>query len=307
MASIEKGAPELALDKPMKPGNVRLRSPANGKDGRTRFRAKKSLGQHFLVETKIIHKMIACAGFNVSDRVLEIGPGQGALTIPLARSVEHVIAVEKDTHLLLSLQKRLNRAGISNVTLINHDILKWDFQEIKGLSSKRIPVIGNLPYNISSPVLEKLVKNRDLISRSVLMFQLEVAKRLTASPGSKAYGALTLLVRYYAQPRPLLEVSKDAFNPKPNVDSMVLELDFEKPYPGGTFSEDTFKKIVKDAFAHRRKTMVNSLRDVSPSWDREALLDAMKRCGIDPKKRAETLDMGAFLCLTDALSNTDCR
>jgi 16S rRNA (adenine1518-N6/adenine1519-N6)-dimethyltransferase len=272
------------------------------------FRAKKRLGQHFLVEPKIINRIVGLAGFQSSDRVLEIGPGKGALTLPLARTVRHVVAIEKDAQLVHALQKRLIRAGITNVTLINHDILKWNFREIRPSLSARLLVIGNLPYNISSPVLEKLIKNRDVIKRAVLMFQLEVAKRLTASPGGKAYGAMTLLVTYHAHPRPLLEVSKDAFNPKPKVDSMVIELDFEKPYPRRLLhNEGNFKKIVKGAFAHRRKTIVNSFKGLSPSLDRETLFKVMKRCGIDPGSRAETLDMDAFLCLSAALADTDCR
>ena len=279
-----------------------------GRMGGPGFHAKKRLGQHFLVELEIINKIVGLAAFQASDLVLEIGPGQGALTLPLARTVGHVVAVEKDPQLVHALQKRLNRAGITNVTLINYDILKWDFRDIRPPLSAKLLVIGNLPYNISSPVLEKLIKNRDLIKRAVLMFQLEVAKRLTASPGGKAYGAMTLLVKYHAHPRPLLEVSKDAFNPKPKVNSMVIELDFEKPYPRLLLNnEGNFKKIVKGAFAHRRKTMVNSLKGLSPSLDRETLFDVMKRCGIDPGRRAETLDMDEFLCLTAALADTDFR
>lgn len=276
-----------------------------GKIGGPGFRAKKRLGQHFLVEPKIIHKIIACARFTESDLVLEIGPGKGALTLPLARSVGRLVAIEKDALLVSLLQKRLNRAGINNVTLINHDILKWDFQKIRQPSSTRLLVIGNLPYNISSPVLDKLIKNRNLLNRAVLMFQLEVAKRLTASPGGKAYGAMTIFIQYHAHTRILLEVSKDAFSPKPEVDSMVVELDFKKPYPKRALNEDTFKKVFKGAFAHRRKTMINSLRVLSQFWDRDVLLEAMKTCGIDPKRRAETLDMDEFLCLSDALGSTN--
>ena len=297
----------MAHTKSMKPGYARHRplEPDSGKIGGPEFRPTKRLGQHFLVETKIIHKIIACARLTESDLVLEIGPGKGALTLPLARSVGRVVAIEKDAHLMNLLQNRLNRAGISNVTLVNHDILKWDFHEIKLPSSTKLLVMGNLPYNISSPVLDKLIKNRNLLNRAVLMFQLEVGKRLTASPGEKAYGAMTLFIQYYAHTRVLLELTKDAFNPKPKVDSMVLELNFKKPYPKRALNEDTFKKVLKGAFAHRRKTMINSLRGLSQFWDRDVFLEAMKTCGIDTKRRAETLDMDEFLCLSDALPSTN--
>ena len=272
---------------------------------RTGIRPRKRLGQHFLVDRGIIQRIISQAGFRQSDIVLEIGPGQGALTFPLARSVGHVFAVEKDSHLAGLLKEKLSRAGIANVTLVNQDILKWDFNEISTPSSVKIQVIGNLPYNISSPFLEKLVENRSLVSRAVLMFQLEVAGRLTASPGSKAYGAMTLLVRYHAKPTAFFEVSSEAFFPRPKVNSMVLELDFERPYPRRAAHDTDLKRVVKGAFAHRRKTLLNSIKGFFPSWNREMVLEAMKKCGIDPGTRAETLDMDEFLCLGTALALTN--
>jgi 16S rRNA (adenine1518-N6/adenine1519-N6)-dimethyltransferase len=257
------------------------------------------------VANKPIDEIISRARFHASDYILEIGPGKGALTLPLARSVSHVIAVEKDTHLVNFLKQKLLGAGITNVTVVNEDILKWDFNKIKALSIKKIQVIGNLPYNISSPFLEKLIENRKLVGRAVLMFQLEVAKRIAASPGTKAYGAMTLLVQYYAQATVLLKVSRDAFYPRPKVDSMVLELDFDRPHPGRAVHGEDFRKVVKSAFSHRRKTLLNSLRASSIAWDRETLLKGMKKCGIDHGRRPETLDIDEFLCFTRALALTN--
>jgi 16S rRNA (adenine1518-N6/adenine1519-N6)-dimethyltransferase len=137
------------------------------------------------------------------------------------------------------------------------------------------------------------------------MFQREVAKRLTASPGVKAYGALTVLVQYYAEATPVLNVSKKAFRPVPKVDSAVLKLDFNKPYPKRAASEAFFKKVVKGAFSHRRKTLLNSLKGYGASWGKEDLLAAMAECSIDPIRRAETLNMDEFLCLASALSLTN--
>jgi len=268
------------------------------------FRPKKRLGQHFLLDPGVIHKIIARAGFHVSDLVLEIGPGQGALTLPLARSVGHVVAVEKDARLVSLLKKKLSQAGITNVTLVNHDILEWDFHETEARSSTKIKVIGNLPYNISSPFLEKLVENRTSVDRAILMFQLEIAKRLTSPPGEKTYGAMTVLIRYYAHATSLLGVPKSAFFPRPKVDSMVLELDFERPYNKRAVNEASFKEVVKGAFAHRRKTLFNSLKDSFPFIDREGLMEGINKCGIDPGRRAETLDMDEFVCLTSALELT---
>jgi 16S rRNA (adenine1518-N6/adenine1519-N6)-dimethyltransferase len=271
----------------------------------TSFRPKKGLGQHFLIDPKVIRNIITRAGLEDSEWVLEIGPGKGALTLPLARSVGHVVAVEKDTRLIKSLKGRLDRSGIKNVTLINHDILVWNFQDVNLTPSAKLRIMGNLPYNISAPVLDKLIRNRKLLNKAILMFQLEVAERLTAPPGGKSYGALTVLLQYYAQSRVLLEVSKNAFHPKPKVDSMVVELDFERPYPKAARDEDNFRRLLKNAFAYRRKTIMNSLRSVGEDWDRNVLLKAMESCGIDPKRRAETLHMDEFLCLSDMLSLTN--
>ena len=150
-----------------------------------RFRPQKKLGQHFLNNPQIIHKIISRARFRGTDVVLEIGPGKGALTLPLAKQVRKVIAVEKDAQLISLLEKRLLHKGITNVTLFEADILTFDFRKIDLPPPDKVQVIGNLPYNISTPILEKLIGNRGRLSRAVLMFQLEIAERLTASPGSR--------------------------------------------------------------------------------------------------------------------------
>lgn len=264
--------------------------------GMPKFRPKKRLGQHFLVDPGIVNKIISHAGFQVSDYVLEIGPGKGELTFPLAGSVGHVIAVEKDAHLTCLLKEKLSKAGIKNVTVVNHDILTFDFNKIE--SSLKFQVIGNLPYNISSPFLGKLIENRNLVGRAILMFQEEVAERITASPGGKIYGALTLVIQYYAQSTSLFKVPKESFYPRPKVDSMVVELDFKRPYPRPASDEFIFKKMVKAAFAHRRKTLLNSLKGSFSFLDREMILDGMEKCSINPDARAEALDMDDFLCLS---------
>jgi 16S rRNA (adenine1518-N6/adenine1519-N6)-dimethyltransferase len=269
---------------------------------RAALRPKKKLGQHFLVDEGIIEKIIASSRFQPSDIVLEIGPGQGALTLPLSKTVSHVIAVEKDIRFANLLQEKLSNLGISNVTLVNHDILTFDFNGIKPRPSGKIQIIGNIPYNISSPLLGKVIKNRKIVARAILMFQLEVARRLTSVPCTKAYGAMTLQVQYHARSTCLVAVSKKAFYPVPKVDSMVVEIDMERPYPSQGVHNDHFRKVVKGAFAHRRKTIVNSMKGFFPSWTSGMLMDGMNACGIDPKRRAETLNMDEFLCLTSALA-----
>ncbi len=290
MARIEEGTKELARHRSLRRGGA--------------FQPKKWLGQHFLIDADVTQKIVSSAGFQPSDIVLEIGPGQGALTLPLSRTVSHIVAVEKDIRLTEFLRKKISCSGISNVTLVNHDILTFDFDSIPPPPSGKIQVIGNLPYNISSPVLEKLIQNRERVASAILMFQLEVARRLTASPCSKGYGALTLLVHYHAKSTPLLEVSKRAFYPVPKVDSMIVKLDFERPYPSQGVGENDFRKAVKGAFAHRRKTLLNSLKGCLPGWTPDVLLQGITACGIDPKRRAETLTMDEFLMLASILELT---
>ena len=266
------------------------------------FRPKKKLGQNFLVDPTISHKIISLSGFSAEDTILEIGPGKGALTLPLAGKVKHVVAVEKDGQLVDWLNDRLHEEGLNNVTLLHEDILKVDWQLLRKHFEGRIPVIGNLPYNIASPVLEKMCRHSQWMGQAILMFQKEVADRLTALSGGKTYGALTLLVQYHAKAISVLKVLKGSFFPVPKVDSMVVSLDFEKPYPHRTVHEAVFKEVVKGAFAHRRKTIINSLRGALQDQTRESLLTALAACGIDPGKRAEVLDMADFLRLSSTLA-----
>ncbi len=264
------------------------------------FRLKKSLGQHFLRDPLMIERILAVANFDKNATVLEIGSGFGALTFPLASLVQHVIAVEKDGTLAEKLGASLSREGIGNVTLIHEDILKLDFAR---LSEEQIEVIGNIPYNISSPLIEKLIRNRLRIQRAILTLQHELAARLTASPGNKQYGALTVLIQYHAHLSQLLEVPRHAFYPKPKVSSTVVQFDFSRSHPRRADSEDFFRKVVRAAFAHRRKTLINSLRGTFPSWDVQRLLRAMEHCAIDPQRRAETLAIDDFINLNGAIAS----
>lgn len=251
----------------------------------------------------MIHEIIYRAAFDRSDHILEIGAGLGALTLPLAGSVRKISAVEKDVRLTRLLGKKLSREGVENVTLINADILKFDFNELHRLPGEKIQVIGNLPYNISSPFLETLINNRKLVSRAILMFQIELARRLVSAPGNKAYGAITILIRYHAHISSLIEVAGSAFHPRPKVGSMVLELDFDRPHPKRAEDEKLFTTVVRSAFAYRRKKILNSFKGSPIPYPDEALMQALERCGIDPGRRAEELDIDDFLCLTAALSH----
>jgi 16S rRNA (adenine1518-N6/adenine1519-N6)-dimethyltransferase len=218
--------------------------------------------------------------------------------------VGRVIAVEKDPQLSESLRESLYRNSVEHVDVVTQDILKWDFEQVFRQAGGRIQVMGNLPYNISSPVLEKLVRNRERVGRAILMFQAEVAERLASSPGRKSYGALTVLIQYHAHTTKLLDISRRLFYPRPKVNSAVVELDFEKPYVRRALEESMFETVVRGAFAHRRKTILNSLTGWRTGWGREDLVSLLKGCGIDPGIRAEGLDMEGFLCLGDAVALT---
>ena len=262
------------------------------------WRPRKSLGQHFLRDHSVVQRIVSKAGFDPSSHVLEVGPGRGALTFPLATSVGHVYAVEKDDGLAERLVSELQRRAISNVTVIHEDILRVRLEDLQLPPGEKLRVIGNLPYNISTPLLEMLLENRERVANAVLMFQMEVARRMIASPGNKEYGSLTVLVQYHAHLRPLLEVSRKAFFPVPKVDSMVLGLDFERPHPLRAPDEDHFKRVVRGAFSHRRKTLLNSLRGSLCAFSTDELKDAFGACGIDGGRRAETLGIDDFICLS---------
>ena len=274
--------------KPYSPGRFRA------------FRPKKSLGQHFLRDPLVIERILSRAKFRSDSTVLEIGPGMGALTFPLASCVRRVIAVEKDGTLANKLTADLHREGVGTVTVVHEDVLRVDLAR---LSEGKIEVVGNIPYNISSPLIEKLIRNRELVSRAILTLQHELAARLTASPGNKQYGALTVLIQYHAHLSPVLEIPREAFYPKPKVSSTVVQFEFSRPHPRRVDREPFFRKVVRAAFAHRRKTLLNSLRGTFTSWDVQALLQAAEHCGIDPQRRAETLGVDDFINLTEALAS----
>jgi 16S rRNA (adenine1518-N6/adenine1519-N6)-dimethyltransferase len=265
------------------------------------LKPRKSLGQHFLEDPAIIDTIMAQARLSNDEVVVEIGPGLGALTIPILPHIYHLVAIEKDPLLINILKENLPLKDKGKITCIAGDVLKLNFKEISDKFKQKIKVLGNLPYNISSPLLEKLIVNRQYIKSAILMFQFEVAQRLTAVPKKKEYGALSVISQYYARISPLIKIKRDAFYPKPKVDSMVLDIDFEKPYPFQAENEESFHRIVKAAFSCRRKTILNSLERGMISVPREILAKALRECLIDPKRRAETLTIDEYIRLSSVL------
>ncbi len=277
---------------------------AMSKENNKSLKPNKRLGQHFLVDRNIITKIIETAGLDKSDDVLEIGPGMGALTIPMAASVNRIVAVEKDSRLADYLSQRLEEMHIENVLIINNDILKTDITDLAYGSENKLKVVGNLPYNISSPFLEKLISNKKYFSRAFLMLQYEFARRLASDSGTRDYGALTVMTRYEANITELLRVSRDVFYPKPKVGSMVIAIDLETPHSVRAKDEKVFKLVVRGAFAQRRKTIKNSLKVISNHFEPDSISEALDICNIDPLRRAETISLDEFLCLSDILSET---
>ncbi len=263
--------------------------------------AKKPLGQNFLSDPSVADRIISRSNLSASDVVLEIGPGLGALTFPVARHVRSVIAVEKDRQMAAVLRELISESPSSSITLIENDILKADIRQLAGSAGQKIVVMGNLPYNISSQVLIQLIQHRNCISRAILMFQKELAERIAAVPGSKDYGRITVMLQYCAEVRHVASVASHMFFPKPKVDSAVVEIDFMTPvHPAD--DEKFFARVVQAAFGKRRKTLKNALSSSGLDIAPQAAEDALRSVSIEPTRRAETLSIAEFVSLSNRLS-----
>lgn len=264
------------------------------KDIRNRygFRFSKSLGQNFLTDKSIIDEIIEGADIGPEDTVIEIGPGIGVITREAARRAKRVIAVEIDKNLIPILDETL--AGLDNVKIINEDILKLDTKQlVSGEKPENVKIMGNLPYYITTPIIMKLLEEGVKAESITIMMQKEVADRIRALPGTKAYGALSVAVQYYCTAEKILEVPRSAFIPQPNVDSAVLRLFMRREKPAELTDEKLFFKCVKAGFSQRRKTLLNSMQ-VLKGTDRDLIRDSLEAAGIDPARRAETLTIEEF-------------
>lgn len=268
--------------------------------GRHGFRFSKGLGQNFLCDPAVPRAIAEGAGIDKDTCVLEVGPGIGCLTEQLCVRAQKVVAVELDTRLGPVLRETM--AGYGNFTLVQGDILKTDIAALCGreFGAARVVACANLPYYITSPAIAALLESRRLDAATV-MVQREVARRICARPGTADYGAFTVFVQWHAEPGILLEVDRTSFVPSPNVDSSVVRLDIRPAPPVRVEDEAMFFRIVKAAFAQRRKTLLNCLSAAfSGSAGRDKLAECVRACGIDPGRRGETLSIDEFAVLSNA-------
>jgi 16S rRNA (adenine1518-N6/adenine1519-N6)-dimethyltransferase len=273
------------------------------------LRPKKRLGQSFLADPSIAAAITAKSGLSAQDVVLEIGAGLGALTIPLAQTVKKLYAVEKDHQLIDLLKTELLAHNISNCEVVAGDILKIDLQEFTASADRKMTVVGNLPYNISSQVLIRLIQARHDFDRAIFMFQKELAQRIAARPGGREYGRITAMLRYCAAIRPLLNVRAGSFYPQPKIDSTVIEIQFKPTTGYGPHDEAMLFAVIKAAFGNRRKTLKNALLASGLPIDSQTALQALSAAGIDHSRRAETLEPEEFVslegCLREALEGKE--
>lgn len=258
------------------------------------------MGQNFLADPSTARTIITRAGLTPDDVVLEIGAGLGALTIPLAKVVKKVYAVEKDSQLIELLRTELLANQISNCEITEQNILEMDFDTLAA-TQKKLTAVGNLPYGISSQILIKLIQSRGTLDRAVLMFQKELAQRIAAQPGGRQYGRITAMLRYCADVRFLADIRASVFYPPPQVDSAVIEITFKPTSIYGPHDEAMLFRVIKAAFGNRRKTLKNALAAAGLHIDSQIALQALSTAGIDPMRRAETLHPSEFVALSVSL------
>ena len=265
------------------------------------IKPRRKLGQSFLLDQNIIHKIVAAAGISAEDVVVEIGAGIGVLTENLAQQCRKIIAVELDENLVEVLKDKL--AGYHNVEIHSGDVLKYDFASTSNTYNYKVKVIGNIPYNISSPVIFHLLNFRSAISDFVLMLQKEVVARLVAGPDNKSYGVPSVLLQMFASVEKVFDVPATCFYPRPKVESAVMKGFFLKEPAVELYDEILFTQLVKAAFAQRRKMLLNNLRNLSIIKDigENNLKDILVSAGIDGRRRGETLSVAEYGRLSNLL------
>ena len=252
---------------------------------------KKNLGQHFLHERGIIDKILLAVNPQPGETLVEIGPGQGAITFPLLKRHGELTVIEFDRDLITPLMEAAE--GIGELTIIHKDVLKVDFGKLAG--DGRIRLVGNLPYNISTPILFHVLEHAEAIVDMHFMLQKEVVDRMAAGPGSKTYGRLSVMLQALCRVTPLFNVPPGAFRPPPKVDSAVVRLVPRPRDEIGIADPALFEAVVRDAFGQRRKTLRNALQQLCSAEDIVA-------AGLRPDARAEQLEVAQFVALANYLA-----
>ncbi|MFH0958600.1 MAG: 16S rRNA (adenine(1518)-N(6)/adenine(1519)-N(6))-dimethyltransferase RsmA [Pseudomonadota bacterium] len=261
---------------------------------------KKWMGQNLLVDTSYLEMIVQAAGVKDGDKIVEIGAGLGALTQSLVLQGATVWAIEVDAGFFRQLESRF--AGSPNVNLIHKDVLKFDFYELAAQSGK-LKIVANLPYNLSSRLVFIFQENRSIFESAVVMLQKEVAERLVASPGSKDYGALAVMLAATAKAEALFDIPPEAFYPKPQITSTLIRIVFPDPPPHDVIDHKLLTKLVKAGFSSRRKTLRNGLKAlVTPELSFDGIIEASDIAGIDLGRRAETLSPEEFVSFANTIS-----
>ncbi|MBR2674424.1 MAG: 16S rRNA (adenine(1518)-N(6)/adenine(1519)-N(6))-dimethyltransferase RsmA [Mogibacterium sp.] len=299
MENKKSAAGNIGRDR-KKVGRAGRRKAPSGYGG---VRPKKGLGQNFLIDEGVIDAIAGGCGADAGALVIEIGPGTGALTLPLTERAGFLAAVELDDSLIEPL--RVKTFGAGNVKIIHEDILKLDIDslisELKDeYKLESVRVVGNLPYYITTPIIMKLLEEAEGIDSITVMMQKEVADRISAEPGERLAGAITYSVHYYAEVSKVVDVPRECFYPVPNVDSEVLRLDIRKEPAVRTEDADFMFKCIKTGFSQRRKTLLNSLSAMEGT-NKEKVAKALFASGIEENRRAETLSLAEFAKLADIL------
>ncbi len=257
---------------------------------------KPKLGQNFLNDAQAIERIAASLGDISGRTVVEVGPGAGAITGALAARAAHVLAVELDAALAVDLRAQFDPG---RVTVITQDVLEFDFTQAAAAAGQQLLVAGNLPYGITSQILLKLAASHAVLDRAVLMVQREVADRITAQPGSRDYGLLSVTVQMYGPAESLFTLGPESFSPPPDVHSTVFRWRFRPRFAELDVEESTFLPFVRKAFAQKRKTLSNNLR--AAGFSATAIGAALELTGIDPRSRAEALPLEDIAALWRAL------
>jgi 16S rRNA (adenine1518-N6/adenine1519-N6)-dimethyltransferase len=258
---------------------------------------KKSLGQHFLMNPATIDKILDLAQIQKSDRVLEIGPGPGAMTERLSRRAGRVVAVEKDRRFADVL--RIQLTHFKNAEIVEADFLSVALEKLLGDGNPKWKVVANLPYNVATEIIFHLLEFSTFFQSFHLMVQKEVAERIAAKPGSKAYGILSVMTQIFSENRIVMKLKPGSFTPPPKVDSAVVEFKLADGCRFPIHRLETFEAVVRAAFGQRRKTIANALK--GGGFSEEKIFTALKEAGVSPQARGETVSIDKFARLANAM------